>query len=97
MLSHELAHTLLDYGLPPAVRRAVERCYQASVGERGLWRRPDGAPAYAATSVDEYFAELSMWVWGTHGEYVDEQRKLPTAGPRGLSRYDPDGFELIGA
>ena len=67
------------------------------MGRRGLWRRPDGSKAYAATNPSEYFAELSMWLFGSHGEFVDRVRCLPAAGPAGLARYDPAGFALVGA
>jgi hypothetical protein len=95
VLSHELSHTVMDYGLPPAVRGAISLGW-ASALRRGLWTRPDGTRAYAATSAGEYFAELSMWYWGTHGDFVDTKLKLPAAGPFGLARYDPKGFELVG-
>ena len=36
----------------------------------------------------EYFAELSMWIFGSHGEFADHQRQLPAPGPAGLARYD---------
>ena len=57
VLSHEFAHTLMDFGLPPAARTAIEGAFNASVEERGLWRRVDGSRAYAATNAAEYFAE----------------------------------------
>ena len=38
--------------------------------------RPDGSKAYAATNAREYFAELSMWIHGGRGEYVDAKRSL---------------------
>ena len=37
-----------------------------------------------------------MWLFGTHGEFADSVRQLPTGGPGGLARYDPLGFDLIG-
>lgn len=95
VLSHELSHTVMDHGLPPAVRTAIRLGWAAALS-RGLWTRPDGTRAYAATSAGEYFAELSMWYWGTHGDFVDAKLRLPTAGPLGLARYDPGGFELVG-
>ena len=97
ILTHEFAHCLMDYGLPSAAREAIVEGFERSVGQRGLWRRPDGSKAYAATNADEYFAELSMWFWGSHGEFADRARRLPPPGPRGLSAYDPDGFALVGA
>ena len=45
---------------------------------------------------EEYWAELSMWYWGSHGEFADVSRRLPRPGPGGLARYDPHGFALVG-
>ena len=45
----------------------------------------------------EYFAELSMWIFGSHGEFADHQRQLPAPGPAGLARYDAAGFDLVGS
>ena len=97
ILTHELAHTLMDYGLRPELRAAIEACHREAVEERGLWMRPDGSKAYAATNAQEYFAELSMWIHGGRGEYVDAKRSLPAAGPFGLASYDRAGFDLLGA
>ena len=97
ILTHELAHTLMDYGLRPELRAAIEACHREAVEERGLWMRPDGSKAYAATNAQEYFAELSMWIHGGRGEFVDAKRSLPAAGPYGLASYDRAGFDLLGA
>ena len=97
VLTHEMAHTLMDYGFSPALRTAIDEAFEASVARRGLWQRPDGTPAYAATCSEEYFAELTMWLFGTHGEWVDAKRKLPAPGPFGLQVYDPAGFAFVGA
>ena len=78
-------------------RDAIEACHREAVEERGLWMRPDGSKAYAATNAQEYFAELSMWIHGGRGEYVDAKRSLPAAGPFGLASYDKAGFDLLGA
>ena len=96
IVTHEFAHTLMDYGLSQATRTAIEATYNHSVIREGLWRRPDGSPAYAATNAEEFFAELTMWYFGSHGEYVDTRRQLPSAGPAGLVWYDPHGFTLLG-
>jgi len=96
VLSHELSHTVMDHGLPAAARAAITACWEGA-WRKGLWRRPDGSCAYAASAPEEYFAELSMWYWGSHGEFVDDANRLPTPGPWGLARYDPDGFALVGA
>ena len=58
VLVHEFAHCLMDYGLPPPLRDAIEACWAASVEEQGLWQRPDGTPAYAAVNPQEYFAGM---------------------------------------
>ena len=36
-----------------------------------------------------------MWYFGSHGEFVDRERQLPTPGPGGLASYDPAGFRLL--
>lgn len=97
VLVHEFAHCLMDFGLTPALRKVIKEAWQTAVVARGLWRRPDGTPAYAAINEQEYFAELSMWFFGTHGEYVDAEQQLPATGPFGLSIYDPNGFEMVGS
>ena len=33
--------------------------------------------------------------FGSHGEFADRERRLPTPGPGGLAAYDPDGFALL--
>ena len=44
---------------------------RAPARPRPLWRRADGSKAYAATNSSEYFAELTMWYFGGHGEFVN--------------------------
>jgi hypothetical protein len=61
----------------------------------GKWTRQDGSRAYAGTCAAEYWAELTMWYFGSHGEFVNRERRLPSPGPGGLSRYDPEGFALL--
>ena len=55
ILVHELAHVLMDYGLPASLRDEIDERFHASVEQRRLWRRPDGARAYAATNAEEFF------------------------------------------
>ncbi len=83
---HEFAHTIFDYGMTPAVRKAFREQYRRSL-DRGLW-----AGAYAATSADEFFAELSMWYFGTHGD-LRMDAPPPGKGPKGLKAYDPEAYE----
>lgn len=96
ILTHEFAHAIMDYGLPRAVVDAIRAQHAAAV-EAGLWRRPDGALAYAGSNASEYWAELSMWYFGSHGEWVDATARAPAVGPAALAAYDRAGFELLGA
>ena len=50
--------------------------------------------AYAATNVSEYFAELTMWYFGTHGDLHMTGQK-PANGPQGLKAYDPEAYALL--
>jgi hypothetical protein len=95
ILTHEWAHAIMDFGLPPPVVQAIRDAHAAAVGA-GLWQRTDGSTAYAGSNASEYWAELSMWYWGTHGEFVDKASRQPAPGPAGLARYDPGGFRLVG-
>lgn len=36
-----------------------------------------------------------MWIFGTHGEFVDRRARTPAPGPGGLAAYDPHGFRLL--
>ena len=46
-----------------------------------LWDLPNGRRAYAGTNPSEYFAELCMWWFGTHGEFIDSKLEHPSPGP----------------
>jgi hypothetical protein len=94
ILTHEFAHCVMDVGLTPALRQEIRDTHQQAV-DQGLWSRPDGSRAYAGSNASEYFAELTMWYFGTHGEYVDRAAQTPSPGPGGLARYDPLGFALL--
>jgi len=95
ILTHEFAHCVMDYGLPEAARQAIVDTWRRSVEEKGRWTRADGGRAYAGSCASEYFAEATMWYFGTHGEFVDREKRLPTPGPGGLAEHDPDGFALL--
>lgn len=85
---HEFAHAIKDYGIAPAVQAMFDKQYEISKS-KGLWTN-----AYAASNPDEYFAELSMWYFGTHGDrYLLHPR--PKDGREGLKQYDPDAFKLF--
>ena len=85
---HEFAHDIFDFGIPREVRAKFREQYAKSL-KQGLWKG-----AYAASNPDEYFAELSMWYFGTHGDLHMKGDK-PENGPDGLKKYDPDAFALF--
>lgn len=87
---HEFSHCLRNYGISKEVRDRFKAQYRSSL-EKGLWKG-----SYAGSNPDEYFAELTMWYFGTHGDLHMEGPK-PGNGPEGLKRYDPDAFSLMDA
>ena len=86
--THEFAHNLQDHGLSRDLRDRIKTQYQHSL-ELGLWKG-----AYAGSNVSEYFAELTMWYFGTHGDRKMTGPK-PADGPEGLRKYDPEAFALL--
>ena len=87
---HEFAHTVFDYGLSPDARAMVEKQYAASV-KSGLWKT-----AYASTNANEFFAELTMWYFGSRGDYGRIEPR-PKEGQEWLRKYDPDAYALLDA
>ncbi len=85
---HEFAHNILGYGVPDAVREKVRQQYRRSL-DHGLW-----AESYAGSNYDEFFAELTMWYFGTHGDLHMKGPK-PAVGRQGLKAYDPEAFTLL--
>src|SRR5262249_28775151 len=59
---HEFAHSIQENGLSDDVRKSIRERFDASLGS-GLW-----IGSYAATNEGEFFAELSMWYFGTRGD-----------------------------
>jgi hypothetical protein len=88
ILAHEFAHAIRQYGIPLNVVELFNEQYQQSIG-KGLWKG-----AYSASNADEYFAELSMWYFGTHGDLGMADPK-PANGPNGLKQYDPQAYKLF--
>jgi tetratricopeptide (TPR) repeat protein len=84
---HEFAHEIMDFGFSAAVQQEIEQQYRASL-DAGLWKG-----AYAAVNSHEFFAELSAWYFGTHGQFVE--KSFPAPGREGLRGYDPQAFNLI--
>jgi alpha-glucosidase len=85
---HEFAHNLQGQGLSEEVRRKIREQYHRSL-DAGLWKG-----AYAASNEGEYFAELTMWYFGTHGD-LNIQGPKPENGPEGLRKYDPNAYALL--
>ena len=87
---HEFAHAVRSYGQSPKIRAQFDAQLQASLAA-GRWRG-----AYAGSNPEEFFAELTMWYFGTHGDLAMTGPK-PANGPEGLKHYDPEAFVLFDA
>ena len=85
---HEFSHNILNHGCPAQVRARVREQYRRSLNQ-GLWLK-----SYAGSNADEFFAELTMWYFGTHGDLHMTGPK-PENGPEGLKQYDPGAFALL--
>jgi len=85
---HEFAHNIRSTGMTREVRARFDARWKQSL-EKGLWVK-----SYAGSNPDEYFAELTMWYFGTHGDLSMTGPK-PENGPAGLRQYDPEGFALL--
>ncbi|MBM3475466.1 MAG: hypothetical protein FJX75_19550 [Armatimonadetes bacterium] len=86
--SHEFAHTIMEFGLSADIRDRVEVQYKAST-DAGRWKT-----MYAATNAGEFFAELTMWYFGTRGDY-GKLDPPPEPGPHWLRAYAPDAYALL--
>jgi hypothetical protein len=85
---HEFAHNILGHGVSREVRQKVREQYRRSL-DRGLW-----VGSYAGSNFDEFFAELTMWYFGTHGDFGMKDTK-PADGRDGLKAYDLEAFTLL--
>ncbi|HWG57609.1 MAG TPA: hypothetical protein VN661_01030 [Candidatus Acidoferrales bacterium] len=85
---HEFAHNIEGHGMQPSVRAMFDKQYEISKS-KGLWLN-----SYAGSNHSEYFAELTMWYFGTHGDLTMTGPK-PENGPEGLKKYDPDAYKLM--
>jgi hypothetical protein len=85
---HEFAHNIRQHGIPWDIRKRFDQQFTKSL-EKGLWQK-----SYAGSNPDEFFAELTMWYFGTHGDLHMTGDK-PDNGPEGLKKYDPEAFELL--
>lgn len=87
---HEFAHAIRNHGITPALREQFNQQFQRSLA-KGLWRG-----SYAGSNADEFFAELTMWYLGTHGDLGMTGAK-PRNGTQGLRDYDPEAYALLDA
>ncbi len=85
---HEFAHTIRSSGMTDELRKKFDEQWQRSI-RKNLW-----VGGYAASNTDEFFAELSMWYFGTFGDMNMNEPK-PAKGREGLMRYDPEAFALF--
>lgn len=85
---HEFAHNIRSVGLPREIVQRFNRQYEQSLG-KGLWKG-----SYGGSNADEFFAELSMWYFGTHGD-LNMSGPKPANGPEGLKAYDPEAYALL--
>ena len=85
---HEFAHNVLSFGANREVRRRFEAQRRQSLANN-RW-----VASYAATNVDEFFAELAMWYFGAHGN-LSMRGPKPAPGPTGLKAYDPEAYALV--
>jgi alpha-glucosidase len=85
---HEFSHCLLNFGCPRDIKTRFAEQRRRSLAQ-GLW-----VNSYAGSNADEFFAELSMWYFGTHGDRGMKGPK-PADGREGLKNYDPEAFGLM--
>jgi hypothetical protein len=85
---HEFAHNIQGSGINPEIRAKIDEQAKKSK-EKGLWLN-----SYAGSNSNEFFAELTMWYFGTHGDLSMTGPK-PENGAEGLKKYDPDAYQLL--
>lgn len=85
---HEFAHTLMEYGLDEELRKRIKKQYLRSK-EAGLW-----PGCYALNNEGEFWAELSMWYFGSRGDF-GKITPAPELGKEWLKRYDAEAYKLL--
>jgi VHL beta domain len=85
---HEFAHSIFEHGLSADVRERIGDRYRKSVANR-KWKG-----AYATRNENEFFAELSMWYFGSRGDF-GEIEPAPEPGSDWLLKYDKLSYRLI--
>ena len=85
---HEFAHNVYNHGVPDAVRQRFRDQRERSLA-RDRW-----VGSYAGSNDNEFFAELTMWYFGTRGD-LGRKGDKPADGRDGLRAYDPEAFALM--
>jgi hypothetical protein len=85
---HEFSHSVLNNGCPREIKARFAEQRTNSLA-KGRWQK-----SYAGSNVDEFFAELTMWYFGTRGDLSMTGPK-PENGREGLREYDPEAFALM--
>ena len=85
---HEFSHNIRNHGIQQELRTRFDEQFQRSLA-KGLWQG-----SYAGSNPDEFFAELTMWYFGTHGD-MNMKGPKPANGREGLKAYDPEAFALL--
>ena len=85
---HEFSHSVLNNGCQREIKARFAEQRTNSLA-KGLWVK-----SYAGSNADEFFAELTMWYFGTHGDMGMTGAK-PKNGRDGLKEYDPEAFALM--
>ena len=78
---HEFAHAVRNYGMSPETRAV--RCPASAFIGRGML-----AGCLCSNNPDEFFAELSMWYFGTHGD-MEMRAGNPATAPAASSVMIP--------
>lgn len=86
---HEFAVAIMRYGFDAAMRKHITAQFRNAI-ITGLWQGTD-----AATSPEQYWAELSLWYFGNHGKFMRPAARFPAPGKQSLRQYDPGGYALL--
>jgi hypothetical protein len=90
ILTHELSHTVMDWGFPPAAAAVLRRrCEDVRAASAERW-----SGAYAASCASEFFAECSMWHHGSRGDF-GRITPTPQEGRAWLASHDADAAQLL--
>lgn len=86
---HELAHTIMNLGLPQAQRNRIEARFLA-VRQTVLWTGD-----YALTDAMEFWAVMSQFYFWAGPEHPYAAFNHIPNGPGALKAYDPETFALL--